>query len=82
MSSTLPAWPSLQMGRLESLLDDLEAGHRHRRAVYLHLRVRQVTTLHALCGAMLTEWAGDKEKGPVGSTRGLRSRAGWVLGLD
>lgn len=78
----LPGWPALAVGRLESLLDDLEAGRRHRRAVYLVLHLRQVQTLHALCGALLMRWGGDKGAGPVGSTRGLRSRAGWVLGLD
>ena len=72
----LPRLPRLAIGRLESLLDVLEAGRRRQRAVWLRMTDRSASTLDAWIGHLLR--SGDMPR----SARSAREHAQWVAGLD
>lgn len=74
---TFPALSRLHTGRLETLLDVMEASEIRQRARVLTLTRRQASTLHSFSGWCLRE---NRTTSP--SVRSIRRRAGWLIGLD
>lgn len=76
-SYPLPDLPRLAVGRLETLLDTMEAGRGKQRAVWLLITEREASTFHSWVGLL-----NRQERNVPGSAMAARARAGWLAGLD